>query len=79
MGPITKRDPPDGKMGQIVYAGQTYSESKAMRPFGIENFAAEQVETRQIAMVVDIFMKDDEEWEYLEDYSTEYRVAFRKR
>lgn len=56
----------------------TFSGSKAMRTFGSENFTAEQIETPQIAMVVDIFMKNDEEWEYLRDYSTEHRAAFKR-
>lgn len=70
------------KRGGILFFDDivwSYSMSPPMLSFGTKNFTTEQVETCQVAMVVDIFMKDDEEWEYLEDYSTEYRVAFRKR
>lgn len=70
------------KRGGILFFDDiawSYSMSPQMLSFGMKNFTTEQAETCQIAMVVDIFMKDDEEWEYLEDYSTEYRVAFRKR
>ena len=52
------------KRGGILFFDDidwSYSVSTTMRSFGMENYTTEQAETCQVAMVVDIFMKDDEE------------------
>lgn len=40
------------------------------------NYTQEQIETCQIAMVEDIFMKDDDNWEYMNKYSSRHRSAY---
>ena len=70
------------KRGGVLFLDDidwTYCVSERMREFGLRNYTAEQVQTCQIDMVADIFMRDDKEWEYLKDYSTEHRAAFRRR
>ena len=70
------------KSGAVIFFDDidwAFSDSNAMSAFGFENFTEEQANAYQIAMVVDIFMKDDPQWELMEDFSTKHRVAFRRR
>lgn len=43
-----------------------------------KNYTQEQLTACQVAMVVDIFMKDDMNWELLEEYSSSHRVTYKR-
>lgn len=47
-------------------------------PSILRDYTQEQIETCQVSMVVDVFMKDDSEWEFLKDESSNHRAIYKK-
>lgn len=70
--------------GIIIFDDMDWCHSKSptanpdKNPNTVKNYTQEQIETCQIAMVVDVFMKDDADWEFLEENSSNHRAIYKK-
>lgn len=70
--------------GIIVFDDINWSYAKSpasnpeRKPDVLKWYTQEQIEACQIAMVVDIFMKDDRNWQLLEEYSSAHRATYKK-
>ena len=72
------------KGGIIVFddIDWSYAKSPTVNPTAnpaiLNDCTEEQINTQQIKMVVEIFMKDDPEWELIEEFTSKHRATYKK-